>query len=340
MTTKIKSASLDNNIITTSHLHTNFSLDSDKIADDAVTDDKINLTGTGALQLPDGTTAQRPGSPSTGQLRFSTSKFQMEVYDGNNWVLSSTVPSYTAEFLVVAGGGGGGYSPSGTWRGGGGGAGGLRTSFGSTSGGGASAESDITLVSGTTYAVVVGAGGAGGSSSSGTAPNGGTSSFIGGDVSISTVGGRGGANYGPRGGASGGSGGGASGGSGATSSGTANQGFAGGSGNPHGYAAGAGGGAGSAASGGTKGTGLSISITGSAVTYAVGGHSYWDNVQQSGNDGNGGEGRANGAGNGENGNPGVVIIRYSGSQRGTGGTVTTAGSDTVHTFTSNGNFVA
>ena len=108
MTTKIKSASLDNNIITTSHLHTNFSVDSDKIADDAVTDDKINLTGTGALQLPDGTTAQRPGSPTAGQLRFSTSQFQMEVYDGNNWVLSSTVPSYTAEFLVIAGGGGGG----------------------------------------------------------------------------------------------------------------------------------------------------------------------------------------------------------------------------------------
>ena len=203
MTTKIKSASLNNNIITTGHLHTNFSLDSDKIADDAVTDDKINLTGTGALQLPDGTTAQRPGSPTAGQLRFNTSKFSMEVYDGDNWVLSSTVPSYTADFLVIAGGGGGGYSPAGTWRG-----------------------------------------------------------------------------------------------------------------------------------------GLSISITGSAVTYAAGGGGYWSNVQQSGNNGNGGAGKANGAGNGENGNPGVVIIRYSGSQRATGGTVTTTGSDTVHTFTSNGNFVA
>ena len=31
MTTKIKSGGLNNNIITTSHLHTNFSVDSDKM---------------------------------------------------------------------------------------------------------------------------------------------------------------------------------------------------------------------------------------------------------------------------------------------------------------------
>jgi hypothetical protein len=36
----------------------------------------------------------------------------------------------------------------------------------------------------------------------------------------------------------------------------------------------------------------------------------------------------------------VVIIRYFGAQRGTGGTVTSAGGFTYHTFTSASSFVA
>ena len=72
-----------------------------------VTTDNIDLSGnTGALEIPTGTTAQRPGG-------------------------------LNVDFLVVAGGGGGG----GSFRGGGGGAGGLRTSYGSTSGGGSGCES-------------------------------------------------------------------------------------------------------------------------------------------------------------------------------------------------------
>jgi hypothetical protein len=35
-----------------------------------------------------------------------------------------------------------------------------------------------------------------------------------------------------------------------------------------------------------------------------------------------------------------VIISYSGSQRGTGGTVTTVGGNTIHTFTTSGTFTA
>jgi hypothetical protein len=34
----------------------------------------------------------------------------------------------------------------------------------------------------------------------------------------------------------------------------------------------------------------------------------------------------------------MVVIRYLGPQRGTGGTVTTVGSDTVHSYTTNGTF--
>jgi hypothetical protein len=34
----------------------------------------------------------------------------------------------------------------------------------------------------------------------------------------------------------------------------------------------------------------------------------------------------------------VVIISYPGAQRGSGGTVTSAGGNTIHTFTSSGTF--
>jgi hypothetical protein len=36
----------------------------------------------------------------------------------------------------------------------------------------------------------------------------------------------------------------------------------------------------------------------------------------------------------------VVIISYSGAQRGTGGTVTSSGGSTIHTFTSSGTYTA
>jgi hypothetical protein len=40
------------------------------------------------------------------------------------------------------------------------------------------------------------------------------------------------------------------------------------------------------------------------------------------------------------GGSGIVIIRYAGAQRGTGGTVTSSGGYTYHTFTSSGTFTA
>jgi hypothetical protein len=36
----------------------------------------------------------------------------------------------------------------------------------------------------------------------------------------------------------------------------------------------------------------------------------------------------------------VVIIRYAGPQRGTGGTVTSTGGFTYHTFTTSGTYIA
>jgi hypothetical protein len=44
----------------------------------------INMTGTGYLELPSGTTAQRPGSPSAGMIRYNSTLNQFEGY-GTDW---------------------------------------------------------------------------------------------------------------------------------------------------------------------------------------------------------------------------------------------------------------
>ena len=48
-------------------------------ADSAIDFSKLDS----ALQLPTGTTAQRPGSPSAGFWRFNTSSNEFEVYNGS-----------------------------------------------------------------------------------------------------------------------------------------------------------------------------------------------------------------------------------------------------------------
>ena len=59
----------------------------------------------------------------------------------------------------------------------------------------------------------------------------------------------------------------------------------------------------------------------------------------SANTGGGGGGYLFNAQGGGSGGSGIVIIRYKGPQKATGGTVTTVGTETVHTFTSSGTFV-
>jgi hypothetical protein len=48
-------------------------------------DSDVTCASTGALTLPDGTTAQRPGSPSAGMIRLNTSTGQFEGYSGSAW---------------------------------------------------------------------------------------------------------------------------------------------------------------------------------------------------------------------------------------------------------------
>jgi hypothetical protein len=54
----------------------------------------------------------------------------------------------------------------------------------------------------------------------------------------------------------------------------------------------------------------------------------------------GGGSPSNAAGAGGNGSAGIAILKYLGGQRGTGGSVSTVGSFTVHTFTGDGTYIA
>lgn len=45
----------------------------------------VLLSGTGVLDLPVGTTAQRPGSPNSGMIRFNSQLSQFEGYNGTAW---------------------------------------------------------------------------------------------------------------------------------------------------------------------------------------------------------------------------------------------------------------
>jgi hypothetical protein len=310
--------------------------------------DTANSNGTGALTVPTGTTAQRPASPVAGQIRYNSTLNSTEIYSGVAWI-SITTQTYSVSYLLVAGGGSSGKDVAGIAQGGG--------------GGGGLISNTATLNTGTAYTITVGAGGASGSN--------GADSVIS-SINTATGGGRGGANTT---GFAGGSGGGGS----ASSSpgtpntggaGTSGQGFAGGSGVTD-FAtynsAGGGGGAGatggnSSTAGGTGGNGSSNSISGSSVTYAGGGGgggSANSSAGGAGGTGGGGAGTkgtsvvgtagtanlGGGGGGGDGataaaGGSGIAIISYTGSQRGTGGTVTSSGGNTIHTFTSSGTYTA
>jgi hypothetical protein len=44
-----------------------------------------NVTATGAWTIPVGTTAQRPGTPATGMMRYNTTTSGIEIYNGSSW---------------------------------------------------------------------------------------------------------------------------------------------------------------------------------------------------------------------------------------------------------------
>ena len=58
------------------------------IDDDSITYPKTSFadSATGAQTLPKGTTAQRPSTPTAGDLRFNSTNTALEVYNGSGWV--------------------------------------------------------------------------------------------------------------------------------------------------------------------------------------------------------------------------------------------------------------
>jgi hypothetical protein len=55
--------------------------------------------------------------------------------------------------------------------------------------------------------------------------------------------------------------------------------------------------------------------------------------------GNGGANTGNGAAGNATGGSGIVIVRYTGAQKATGGTYSSSGGYSYHTFTANGDLV-
>lgn len=52
----------------------------------------LSLKTTGYLDLPTGTSAQRPGSPDSGMIRYNSDLGQPELYDGTQWTIVETRP--------------------------------------------------------------------------------------------------------------------------------------------------------------------------------------------------------------------------------------------------------
>jgi hypothetical protein len=65
--------------------------------------DNILMTGTGAIDVASGTTAQRPASPSGGFFRFNSETSEFEGYDGSAWgEIGGAAATGTADLLDIA----------------------------------------------------------------------------------------------------------------------------------------------------------------------------------------------------------------------------------------------
>lgn len=316
--------------------------------------------GTGAVQLPGGTTLDRPATSLVGYMRYNTTLGYPEWYDGTSWWQVNQTRTYAVDILIV---GGGGSGSKGTGSGG--------------SGAGGYLEGSMTLSVGTAYVATVGAGGTAPTINT-TIGNKGTDSTF--NSATALAGGIGSINgfIGLTGGSGGGAGGATSNSSNrantaatqSASGGLTGYGFAGGTTTGSSYYAGSGGGGAGAVGVNHAGTSGSPGGAGGAGrawldgnTYAGGGGGGNETAsvgRSNGGTGGGGQGgdgtngptsgTANTGGGGggtglaaqtaTNGGSGVIILRYAGAQKGSGGTVTSVGGYTYHTFTTTGTYTA
>lgn len=64
----------------------------------------VTINDTGFLKIASGTTAQRPGTPVAGMIRYNTSVSRNEIYDGEKWVLFEGSAYATGGTVTTAGG--------------------------------------------------------------------------------------------------------------------------------------------------------------------------------------------------------------------------------------------
>ena len=258
--------------------------------------------------------------PLSSLAQTSSGIFSLEDYQQAN-------VARTMEYLVVAGGGGtsaDGRIAYAGYGGGGGGAGGYRVG-------------NISMVPGT-YSVIIGAGG------SNTGSNGSNSSF---GTIQATGGGCGSSSDESVAATAGGSGGGGGGGQVNGAAGNLGgyspvEGYAGGTRSaPYSYGCGGGGATGAGVDSTNGGDGKYNSISGTNTYYARGGYGGQRGDRDNGpaNTGIGGSGGIAQVYNGTNGGSGIVVIKYLGTQKATGGTVTSSNGYTIHSFTSSGSFI-
>ena len=63
----------------------------------------LSITGTGALVVPTGTNAQRPGSPTAAMIRFNTDSAVLEFHNGTTWSTLSSGGTVTSVALSAPG---------------------------------------------------------------------------------------------------------------------------------------------------------------------------------------------------------------------------------------------
>ena len=79
----------------------NVTISSSTAADPIILDAEdgiVKIAGTTGFVIPLGNTAQRPGTPESGTLRYNSSTEELEIYDGSSWNgLSDSTASITSE---------------------------------------------------------------------------------------------------------------------------------------------------------------------------------------------------------------------------------------------------
>lgn len=286
---------------------------------------------------------------SSGYLSTSTTYYWRVRYKASDgtWSEYSTPFSFvtaaafgfTAEVFLVGGGGGG---AGGGYVAGAGGAGGYTTN-----------ASPFVGV-GTTITMSIGGGGGGAGYGGGASSGGNTTAAVSGGSTYTANGGQGGQAFtGGAGGSGGGCGhyshrnppGGGAGGSNGSNGGS-NAEFSGGSGQgttTYAFAnsgltlyAGGGGGGGSGWDGGSNNPGAGGAGGGGSGSSAGGGGN--NGGTNTGGGAGGAGGNYGGSTTGATGGSGIAIVRYLGSTKGTGGSISSSGGYTYHTFTSGGTF--